>query len=569
MSTSLEECLSVAPKVTDRTTVAGTAAGRRRVGLRAEYLSVFVAVALLAMLLQWRAGALEAPFGTFSDESAHYVTGLMLHDFLSSRQSPLSAISYAERYYAHYPNVAIGHWPPLLYIAEALWGFVAGTTRTSFLLLNSLFTAAIAVVIYSASCRYRRALAAVGALAFPLLPPVRYSLMWVGADLATTLAVLLATYEFGRFLDENKRRSALCFGLLAATAILTKGNGWLLALVPIFAAILLRRRRLLTDRWLWLSALIVLAICLPWQILTLKMVESGFQHSLGATFSIEAIKSYAHAFFDELGPAFILLLAVGSALGLWRYHRVSTANATWISLALSVIAFHIIVPASIDTRFLLAAFAALLVLAAAAASKVVDQFPKLGPAGPRAAAPVLLAVSLGQSLFLGAHAIRWEGAGVADASAAISSDPTLRGAALMISSAKNRDVAFVADLAMRDPQRPSWRVVRAVRVLAYSDWNGTTYKLLVKTERALDSLLKSVPVSAIVLDGVSNDGAMPHHELLTRLLLEKPGEWRLQGRYPAGETDAARQVRVFRYVGPPPTRMVPLEIEVKGRRIRL
>ena len=61
----------------------------------------------------------------WADEGSHYVSGLMVHDYVADKL-PGSPIAYATRYYIHYPKVGIGHWPPLYYLVEAAGFFFDG-----------------------------------------------------------------------------------------------------------------------------------------------------------------------------------------------------------------------------------------------------------------------------------------------------------------------------------------------------------------------------------------------------------------------------------------------------------
>ena len=62
----------------------------------------------------------ESEFGRYFDEAAHFVTGLMVHDFIAGMDWS-SPVEYAENYYLHYPKVALGHWPPAFYLLQAMW----------------------------------------------------------------------------------------------------------------------------------------------------------------------------------------------------------------------------------------------------------------------------------------------------------------------------------------------------------------------------------------------------------------------------------------------------------------
>src|SRR6266568_1036104 len=70
---------------------------------------------LLVVTLQYRNGAYEKGFGAYPDEPAHYVTGLMVYKYVTTAFGT-DPMAFGERFYAHYPAVAFGHWPPLFYL---------------------------------------------------------------------------------------------------------------------------------------------------------------------------------------------------------------------------------------------------------------------------------------------------------------------------------------------------------------------------------------------------------------------------------------------------------------------
>jgi hypothetical protein len=82
------------------------------------------------VLLQWRGNAYGAEFAAAADEPAHYVTGLMVHDYLA-RGFPSNPLEFARGFYSRYPKVAIGHWPPVFYIVQALWTSLFTESRAS------------------------------------------------------------------------------------------------------------------------------------------------------------------------------------------------------------------------------------------------------------------------------------------------------------------------------------------------------------------------------------------------------------------------------------------------------
>src|SRR5580704_9115153 len=111
--------------------------------------AVLAALLLAAILFQILGNAYGSEFGGYPDESAHFVTGLMIRDYMASgfHQGPLQ---YAENYYLHYPKVAFGIWGPLLHITEAGWMLVFPPSRVTALVLMALITALTAFFLYRA-----------------------------------------------------------------------------------------------------------------------------------------------------------------------------------------------------------------------------------------------------------------------------------------------------------------------------------------------------------------------------------------------------------------------------------
>ena len=59
---------------------------------------------LVTVGLQWFASAYSSEFGSDPDESSHYVTGLLVRDYIA-QGFPSSPLRFAEDYYLHYPRV--------------------------------------------------------------------------------------------------------------------------------------------------------------------------------------------------------------------------------------------------------------------------------------------------------------------------------------------------------------------------------------------------------------------------------------------------------------------------------
>lgn len=115
--------------------------------MRAFHLTgAFVLFLSLTVAFQVIKGGYSAEFGETSDESAHYITGLMVRDYVASG-FPWPPMEYAENYYVHYPKVALGHYPPVFYVLEAAWMLLFGPSRVSVLLLLGTLTALFATIL--------------------------------------------------------------------------------------------------------------------------------------------------------------------------------------------------------------------------------------------------------------------------------------------------------------------------------------------------------------------------------------------------------------------------------------
>ena len=144
----------------------------------------------------------------WADEGSHYVSGLMVHDYVADKL-PGSPIAYATRYYIHYPKVGIGHWPPLYYLVEAGGFFLTGPSIRAALFLEAVFAAGVAAtvgwVVYRIGGRIGGWIPAVAAsLATLAAPEVFLGMQGDMLDIPIALMALLAMLAWARFLfDED------------------------------------------------------------------------------------------------------------------------------------------------------------------------------------------------------------------------------------------------------------------------------------------------------------------------------------------------------------------------------
>ena len=222
--------------------------------------------------LQWFVGAYSSDYASYaSDEAAHFVTSLMLRDFMAGMAgiSLVDPWAFAQEYDLHYPKVAIGHWPPVLHTAAAAWMLVGGTSRTTIMIFVAACAAANAFVIYWSGRRLLGPWAGwFGGALFLALPLTQESSAQLMTEHLVTLLMLLSVLQFAKFVQSDRASDALMFGTLATVAILTRGSAWALIAVPPLVILLTRRVRMLRSVRLWQAAIPVLLICVPWYLLT-------------------------------------------------------------------------------------------------------------------------------------------------------------------------------------------------------------------------------------------------------------------------------------------------------------
>lgn len=207
-----------------------------------EFSGLGLVLAVVVVLLQLHANAYSAEFG--ADEASHYVSGLMIHAYLTTGlfDGPLSPLSFLKNFHSHYALVGIGHWGPVFYIAEALWMLPFGCSRVSVLLLSATVTSVIGLICYVvAAPRVGRTIAALIALAFVTSSVAQEGSAYVMLDAPITMLTLLAALAYARYMETTRVSDAVSFALLAVAGLLMKGNAGCLALLPPLAVLISRR----------------------------------------------------------------------------------------------------------------------------------------------------------------------------------------------------------------------------------------------------------------------------------------------------------------------------------------
>jgi hypothetical protein len=501
------------------------------------------------------------------DEPAHFITGLMVYDYIRDSLGA-NPLAFAGDYYVHYPKVGFGHWPPVFYFAEALAFFCLAPKKSAVLLLALFTTILIAVCLYGRLRRYYGAsISFLTAMCFLTMPLVRGQESLVLADLLTALFVMLAVFALADFLLSGQFRHCLCFGVWSSLALLTKGNAAFLALLPPFVVLATRKFQLLMSWKFWFPAVLVLIVSGPYYVFTTRMfITAETIHP--SIFNFERFPTPS----PSIGVGVLALAALG-ALGAWR-SRFAGANNSYmvndlkVSLAslLSFVPFLLVQTLVFfplcgpESRYFLIAVPALMILFAGGLFICLEAV--------RASSRIVRLAVHGLILLLILYPLaRWEPAPVRGYEAVVDSISYQKGTVVLISSGSMGEGAFVVEQRMRDPRRETF-VLRASKALSTSTWNNQLYNLSFSKTEELRDYLNRVPVHFIVLDdyGYSREPEDPHHQMLRKTLQTYPQNFILLQSFPITHGKSRFESGILLYENRQARGRLPGEIRVDLQR---
>ena len=509
----------------------------------------------IVLLISRHDGAFRGEFGDFPDESAHYVSGLMVRDYLTSFHAS-RPFQFAEMYYLHYPKVAVGHWPPLMYLIEGLWMILFSPSRASLMCLMAALTALIGIIVYR-MLRDRVGMwcalsASVVTMALPVTQDYTTRVM---ADIPLTLFSLVAALFFARYLDLESLKDSLGFGAFAAMALLTKGNAAALALLPPVAILLSRKWQLIRRFSLWSSALLVVAVCGPWYWMARRMLngDTWVQTSPSSSYVLFAAHAFSQRFPMILGWPLLILAALGLCVRVRRIIQDPKSNSFWIamiSLAFSYFAALCLIPVgSIEDRYLLPAVPALVALSVGGLDWLAEFLPMAR------AKSATLGVTLIALFAISPFRFRTgRNYGFAPIAETLDSSPEFRDDVMLIASDSNGEGMFISEAALHE-HRPGHFILRATKVLSIEDWNGTRIRQIFDSPQQVEQYLDSVPVSVVLIDrSSSKEDFRDYERLLDETIASHPDTWRLARTYPIWREDVECPDAVSVFVRKTPVR---------------
>jgi hypothetical protein len=545
----------------------------RRFGWRVA-APLFIGYMALACAVQFWTGALPGSFGAHPDEGAHYVTGLMLRDFLLSG-SYRSPMSFALGYYVHYPAVGLGHWPPGFYMLEGAWMTLFGSSRVVVLILEQALGALTSVLIVRvARERLSWGLAIWSGAIFLVFPATRSAIGLTAPEMLMCVLVVLAALAYGRFLSQPTVARGAVFGVLASAAMLVKGNAFLLALLPPIMLLATRRWSLLTRIGFWTPLAIVLVLVAPWQVMTMRLgpqvlggvgSPGGGDSSGIAGAAIHAMPALAKQTLVSFGVWALPIVALCVIIVIVRWKTFPTSWHVLMGVAIATIVFHIVIAAGLELRYLITAMPA---FALALATGIAELQALVTVRSARTGRAVAVVSSITGVVAFGISNTGWrnEGrfnpGGIGWAAGTVMRDIGSQRSAVLVSSQNYKEVAFVAEIAMRDAPRPHHYVVRAYKAFSSADWNGRKIEQTTGTEADMVAYLDSVPIRYVVIDTATGLWPVPHHVMLRHLVETRP-EW---ARQALGSDSTLNTFLVFRHTGPLPTHEPQVNVSVAGIR---
>ncbi|MCW3836807.1 glycosyltransferase family 39 protein [Sphingomonas canadensis] len=476
----------------------------------------------LALALCWATGGLS-PSLIHPDEGAHYVNALFVGDWI--RAGFPNPLAFAQEYYAHFPRLSIGHWPPGWYLAEAPLFALFRPSPAGALAISAFAAGLPAFVIVWALARIGHPMMglALGGL-YLLLPLSMENARYLLLDQPVALAVALAAIAWMRVMESPTITRMLVFALFAAAAPLVKGNGALVALIPAIDIALNQRWPLLKRRALWVAAAVAILLVAPWYWISMKVSAGGFVYQPGLGYAWMALWANLRALWDNLGMA-LVLAAVGAAPA-FREHA-GAAEQRIARLALSVIGatllFQSAVPAAVEPRYI----APMLPWAVILAGMGLSALWRMGT-GATVTAGLLCVLGVLPTV---AGLTRLD-AKTDIGAPAIAGAMVRTGGLWMVDGRAGGEGALIAAAAHADGGARKLWVVRASQWLSASDFLGRDYRLTAATPMEARTVLDRIGAAGVASVYERDQYAYPHSRVLRGAA--GPGFARAQPRFARG-----------------------------------
>lgn len=473
----------------------------------------------MCLLVQYSTGAWNAAFTAYPDEPSHFLSSVMIRDYLASglRMSPLA---FAKNYYSHYPFFAVGYWPPFYYIVTALTFLVLGVGRAQALLVSAIAaagSAAMLVILLRKRCGL--ILAGCAGFVFLSLPEVQHWFSAVMTDEMVAFLCLAAAVRFLIYLERPTFGNAIFCGLCCAFAVLTKYSGAYICIVPVAACLLLRRFDIMKKPSFIVLHATFAIVALPWVVATMHGISVGLPDVQSGPIATRIVSSIHLTFGIFPLPLLIVVL-----LGLTTLVALRTAwreDLIVISL-LGLGSFSLLVASPVDpeSRYFLGIAAAVLALAFAGWQAALN---RTGRRSASSAIAVVLTIAFVAS-YIGVYP-RESGSPIASIVREVTSNPAWAGKRIIVAS--DFEGPMIAQFAIQDHARPGYMLLRPSKLFSSEDWFGKHYiSRYDSVQKMAASFSATNPADLIIWHSRPSYVLRTHERLMDQMLSGGSLSWR-------------------------------------------
>jgi len=472
-----------------------------------------VAIVVVVALQLW-VGAYHSERGLYSDESAHFMNGLVIRDYLREDLGR-SPVTFAREYYQHYPKIAPFMWPPLFHGLLGLFLLPGWAPMPATIFFLGVFTAWIAWRLYFTVSPFSSAPVAIGAVGVFLFTPIVIELSSsVMVDIVVAAFAFEALVWLGRFSESESTRDGALFGLMTALACAAKGNGLSLVFAPFALILVTGNYRLLRKPGLYVAALIVLAIAAPPLYIAYQLdAPLGDFSPLTWPLVGSRVDFYAQYLWQQLGTVTLLLAAVGTAVALSRrteflYGAARHQAAALVAVTMGAFAFHLVSPHTLSSgRYITLAVAPILGLAALGVMALTRVMMRRYA---RWSIQLITFALIAAVQVIGHSAIAAQlPLGYRCAFKFIDASGGLANRRVLVVSDEFGEGAAVAEAAVIG-SNPRPTILRGSKVLATDDWMGSGFALRHQSAKELLLDLEAMQVDYVVLDESKKAQGLPY-----------------------------------------------------------
>jgi dolichyl-phosphate-mannose-protein mannosyltransferase len=526
---------------------------------------IAIATITVVVALQLWVGAFHSERGLYSDESAHFMNGLVLRDYIRENLSQ-SPMTFARDYYAHYPKIAPFMWPPLFHGLLGLFLLPGWAPMPAAIFFLGVFTAWIAWRLYFIVSPFSSAPVAIGAVSLFLFTPIVIELSSaVMVDIVVAAFAFEALVWLGRFAHSESTKDAAVFGLMTACACAAKGNGLSLVFAPLALILFTGNYRLLRRPGLWVAAAIVVVIAAPPLYVAYQLdAPLGDFSPLMWSLVWSRVTFYSHYLWEQLGTVTLLLAAIGTGVALSRRTEIVYGSARHQATALVAVTtgafvFHLVSPHTLSSgRYITLAVAPILGLAAlgvmALTRIMMRRYARWSVQLITFA--VIAVVQVIDHSTLAAQAPL----GYRSAFKFIDASAGLANRRVLVVSDEFGEGAGVAEAAALG-RYPRPIILRGSKVLASDDWMGNHFALRHQSPAELLRDLEAMQVDYVLLDESDRPRGLPYWEQTAAALTLFDGHAELVSNTPVDrKTGPLRLVNVYRLKVKAPGAPQPIDL---------